>query len=137
MAALRPATPLRHVLSWQDGYLVPRRDGEVLVGSTSTRNCWDRTVSARSLATLLARAAKMVPALRDAQLVRTWTGLRPMSTIRRPILANLPGFANVTIATGHHRNGILLAPITGKLIGELLLQGETSVPLQPFCYRAR
>jgi glycine oxidase len=137
MVAVRPRTPLGLVLSWHDGYLVPRRNGEVLIGSTSARGATEKMVTAAAAATLLGRAVRMMPALGDAALVRTWAGLRPLSTLRRPIIGPLRGFANVTLACGHHRSGILLAPITAQLIAELLLQGATSIPLQPFCYRPR
>jgi thiazole synthase/glycine oxidase len=79
----------------------------------------------------------MIPALRDAETIRTWAGLRPIPTIRRPIIGPLRGYENVILATGHHRSGILLAPITAKLVAELILQSATSIPLQPFCYRPR
>jgi glycine oxidase len=137
MLALRPSAPLRRIVSWNDGYLVPRGDGEVLVGSTSTRGVAEKVVTASSMALLLSRAVRMVPSLADAALLRTWAGLRPLSTLRRPIIGPLRGFENVTLASGHHRSGILLAPITAKLVAELLVQGATSIPLQPFCYRPR
>jgi glycine oxidase len=137
MAAVRPRAPLALTLSWGDGYLVPRRDGEVLIGSTSARGATEKVVTASAAAVLLGRAVRMVPALADAALVRTWAGLRPLSTLRRPIIAPLRGFTNVTLACGHHRSGILLAPITAQLVAELLLRDATSIPLQPFCYRPR
>jgi glycine oxidase len=140
MAAVRPRTPAAAVpmtLSWRDGYLVPRRDGEVLIGSTSARGATERIVTAGSAAMLLGRAVRMVPALADATLVRTWSGLRPMSTLRRPIIGPPRGFSNVTLACGHHRSGILLAPITAQLVGELVLQRATSIDLRPFCFRPR
>jgi len=135
MVAVDAPQTVRHTLAWNDGYLVPRR-GEVLIGSTSTRNCWEKTVTGRSLAVLLERAVRMVPALAERPILRTWAGLRPMSTIRRPLIAALPGYDNVTLATGHHRSGILLAPITARLVAELITRRETSLPLQPFCYRS-
>jgi glycine oxidase len=137
MVAVRPRAPLALTLSWRDGYLVPRADGEVLVGSTSERGATDKVVTANAAATLLGRAVRMVPALADATLVRSWAGLRPLSTLRRPIIGRLRGFSNVTIACGHHRSGILLAPITGQLVAELLLRDATSIPIHPFCYRPR
>ena len=137
MLALRPSSPLRRIVSWNDGYLVPRADGEVLVGSTSTRGVEEKVVTASSMALLLRRAARMVPDLADATLLRTWAGLRPLSTLRRPIIGPLRGFENVILASGHHRSGILLAPVTAQLVTELLVQGATSIPLQPFCYRPR
>jgi glycine oxidase len=137
MLALRPAAPLRRIVSWNDGYLVPRADGELLVGSTSARGVEEKVVTASSLALLLRRAVRMVPELADATLLRTWAGLRPLSTLRRPIIGPVRGFENLTLVTGHHRSGILLAPITAQLVTELLVQGATSIPLQPFCYRPR
>jgi glycine oxidase len=137
MIAVRPRTPLGLTLSWRDGYLVPRRDGEVLIGSTSTRGATEKCVTARGAAALLDRAVRMVPALADATVIRTWAGLRPLSTLRRPIIGPLRGFANVTLACGHHRSGILLAPITAQLVADLLLRGATDISLQPFCYRPR
>jgi glycine oxidase len=137
MIAVRPRAPLGLTLSWRDGYLVPRRDGEVLIGSTSTRGATEKCVTARGAAVLLDRAVRMMPALADATVVRTWAGLRPLSALRRPIIGSLRGFANVTLACGHHRSGILLAPITAQLVAELLLKGATSMSLQPFCYRPR
>jgi glycerol-3-phosphate dehydrogenase len=77
MMAVRPRTPLTLALSWRDGYLVPRADGEVLIGSTSARGATDKIVTASAAATLLGRAVRMMPALADAPLARSWAGLRP------------------------------------------------------------
>jgi glycine oxidase len=137
MVAVRPRAPLPLTLSWRDGYLVPRVNGEVLIGSTSARGATDKVVTASSAATLLGRAVRMVPALADAALVRSWAGLRPLSTLRRPIIGPLRGFTNVTLACGHHRSGILLAPITAQLVAELLVDRATSIAIHPFCYRPR
>lgn len=135
MVAVRPRTPLAVTLSWRDGYLVPRADGEVLIGSTSARDETTKVVTARAAAILLGRAVRMVPSLADASLVRSWAGLRPLSTLQRPMLGRVSGLSNVSLACGHHRNGILLAPITAQLVSEMLIDGSTSIPLQPFCYR--
>lgn len=136
MLAVRPRQRLRLPLSWGDGYLVPRADGEVLIGSTSDRRARDKHVTALNAARLLERAVRMVPSLADAPVTRAWSGLRPLSMLARPIIGPLPGLANVTLAVGHHRCGVLLAPITAQLVAERLLQGATSLPLQPFSYRA-
>jgi glycine oxidase len=137
MMAVRPRAPLGLTLSWRDGYLVPRADGEVLIGSTSARGATEKIVTATAAATLLGRAVRMMPGLAEAPLVRSWAGLRPLSTLRRPIIGPLRGFANVTLACGHHRSGILLAPITAQLVAELLVDRATSIPIHPFCYRPR
>ncbi|MEO8604812.1 MAG: glycine oxidase ThiO [bacterium] len=132
-----PLPPLPLPVSWRDGYLVPRPDGEVLIGSTSAPGVTDKQVTAGNAALLLTRAVRMLPGLADAPIVRVWSGLRPVCTLGRPIIGPLRGFANLTLAVGHHRNGILLAPITAQLIAELILHGATSLPLEPFKYRPR
>lgn len=137
MVALRLGWPVARPVVWDGGYVVPCDDGDVIVGSTSARGETDKSVQAKSLLRLLERALLMVPALRDAGLVRTWAGLRPCSTIRRPIIAPLPTCRNVIVATGHHRSGILLAPITAELVAALLLQTAPGIDLQPFGYRPR
>jgi glycine/D-amino acid oxidase-like deaminating enzyme len=77
----------------------------------------------------------MLPALAEAPVTRVWSGLRPQSRLGRPIIGPVRGYANVTAACGHHRSGVLLAPITARLIGELLLDRATSRDLQPFRHR--
>jgi glycine oxidase len=125
---------LSHTISTGMGYLVPR-GGDVLIGSTTAFVGFDKRVTAEGVATLLANAAVMVPRLGGVAPVRSWAGLRPCPTIRRPIIAPLPGFEHVLLATGHHRNGILLAPITAQLVAELIAGTAPTVPLQPFSYR--
>jgi glycine oxidase len=135
MLAVRPKTPLPQAIAWGEGYLIPRADGEVLIGSTSAPGAMEKTITARHAALLLNRAVRMVPSLADAPVVRVWAGLRPLCTLGRPIIGPLRGFTNVTLACGHHRAGILLAPLTAQLVAELIVDGATSVPIQPFCYR--
>jgi glycine oxidase len=136
MLAVRSASwSLRHLLAAGDGYLVPRDGGEVLIGSTTAFDGYEKRVTADGLATLRARAALMVPRIGEAAELRSWAGVRPCSTIRRPIIAPLPGRENVILATGHHRNGILLAPITAQLVTALVTGAAPAVPLRPFSYR--
>ena len=135
MLAVRPAAPLAVPLFWGDACLVPRADGEVLIGSTSAPRAVEKMVTAGGAALLLDRAVRMLPALAEAPVTRVWSGLRPRSLLGRPILGPLRGYANVTVAAGHHRSGVLLAPITAQLIGELLLDRATSIDLRPFRHR--
>ena len=65
-------------------------------------------------------------------MASAWAGLRPGSPDGLPVIGRLPGWENVYVATGHFRNGILLGPITGKLIAQLITTGRTEVPLAPF-----
>ncbi|MFI5396198.1 MAG: glycine oxidase ThiO [Candidatus Binatia bacterium] len=126
---------LRHTVTADPGYLVPRGGGEVLIGSTTAFVGFDAHVTPQGVATLLANAEAMVPKIGGTVPLRSWAGLRPCPTIRRPIIAFLPGLDNVLLATGHHRNGILLAPITAQLVTELITGTVSTVPMRPFGYR--
>lgn len=126
---------LHHTVSAGSGYLVPRRNSEVLIGSTTAFVGFDKGVTAAGVATLLAGAACMVPRIGGLAPLRTWAGLRPCPTIRRPIIAPLPGLPEIILATGHHRNGILLAPVTAQLVTEMITGAASSVPLKPFSFR--
>ncbi|MFI5366004.1 MAG: glycine oxidase ThiO [Candidatus Binatia bacterium] len=136
MLALRPTSvQVRHTLAEGETYLVPRSDGELLVGSTLAFVGYDKRVTDAGVERLLANAVRVLPGLRGTDPCRTWAGLRPCSTIRRPIIAPLPGLDNVILANGHHRNGVLLAPITAQLVTEMIGGAAPSVPLRPFSYR--
>lgn len=137
MLALLPGEAPHRTVVWNGGYLVPRSNGEILVGSTSARGESDKAVRPQSVAMLLDRALRTVPSLADAVLARSWAGLRPCPTVRRPIIGPLPRFRNVVLAVGHHRSGILLAPLTALLVCDLVLGRTPRVDLQPFGYRPR
>jgi glycine oxidase len=128
------APQIKYVVSWDDHYLVPRKNGEVVIGSTVEFVGHNKDVTLETVRTLIDQAADLVPAIRKAALNRFWAGLRPYSPTRRPILCRAPGVDNLIIATGHHRNGIVAAPITGKLICELITTGQTSMSLEPFAF---
>lgn len=125
---------VRHVISWSDHYLVPRKNGEVVIGSTVEFVGHNKEVTLETVRSLIDRSVELVPTIRTAPLNRFWAGLRPYSPTRRPILDRAPGLENVILATGHHRNGIVLAPITGQLICELITTGKTSMSLEPFAF---
>jgi glycine oxidase len=123
---------LHHLISWNDYVLVPRLNGEVLIGSTVEFVGFDKEVTLETVRNFLDRTAEVIPALVKRPLGRTWAGLRPYSATGRPILGPAPELDNVILATGHFRDGILLAPITGKLIAELITSGTPSLSLEPF-----
>jgi glycine oxidase len=130
------STRLCAALKSGETYLITR-DGEILVGSTNEFAGFDKEARPDTATMLVARAAALVPGLARARLRRHWVGLRPCPTIRRPIISRLPGFQSVVLATGHHRSGIVLAPITARLVADLLLGEPPSVDLEPFAYRRR
>jgi glycine oxidase len=102
---------------YQDGYLVPRADGRVLVGSTVEKVGYDKSVTAGAIHRLLGAAFDLFPAFERAPLMETWAGLRPYC--ERPLIGKTE-IDGLLVATGHYRNGILLAPITAELIADLL-----------------
>ncbi|MBM4381332.1 MAG: glycine oxidase ThiO, partial [Deltaproteobacteria bacterium] len=112
--------PFRSMLSSPQGYLVPRRDGRVIAGSTLEFKGFDKAVTAEGLRRLLDMALTVFPALADAPVQAHWAGLRPWTEDHAPLLGegSLPG---LHLATGHFRNGILLAPITARLVADALL----------------
>ncbi len=131
MLAVR-ADLIRHVIHSGDHYLVPRNNGEIIIGSTVEFKGYTKEVTLSGVHALIDRARSMVPELAEAPLSHFWAGLRPYSATGRPLLGRAPGFENLVLATGHHRNGIVLAPITGKLIYELITTNTTSIDLGPF-----
>jgi len=125
-------TPIRHVVWGPRGYLVPRANGLVFAGATVEDVGFRFGTTQRGLAQVRRAAKELVPQLSQAQDQFTWFGLRPGSPDGLPMLGALPGWENVTLATGHFRNGILLAPITGELIAEEILAGRPNERLAPF-----
>lgn len=123
--------PLDHVVFGPAAYLSPRDDGRLIVGSTQERAGYHKAVTVRGIRGLLGGAVALVPALADAEIGRTWSGLRPATPDGGPLLG--PGHARgLVIATGHFRNGILLAPISGEIVAALVLGDAPPVELAPF-----
>jgi glycine oxidase len=113
-------------------YLVPRADGRVLIGATEEEAGFDARPTADGVAELLAFAARVAPALRDAPLERCWAGLRPASLDGLPYLGRVPGFDNLFVAAGHFRSGLQLSPATGLVMKELLLGETPTIALDDF-----
>lgn len=114
---------LRHVIDSPRIYLVPRADGRVIAGATVERTGFVRAVTEEAIATLLAAAVEAVPALADRPILDSWSGLRPGTPDEQPIIGRDPEVENLVYATGHFRNGILLAPITAEAVAALLNGG--------------
>jgi glycine oxidase len=134
MLALRmdPAAPLLSHVLWAPGaYLVPRRDGRLLVGATVEEKGYDAALTAGGMLSLLEAAWRAVPAIEDLPIDEMWVGHRPGSRDDAPILGAGP-LEGLIYATGHHRNGILLAPITADTIARLALDGIVDAAIRPF-----
>jgi len=125
LLALEPLPPLfRHVVDSPRCYLVPRASGRLIAGATMEQVGYRKAVTAGGVRRLLEGAAEIAPALEQAPLVETWSGLRPGTPDGLPILGRDPEVPNLLYATGHFRNGILLTPLTGEAIGALLVGQE-------------
>lgn len=134
MIALQmPTDPplLRHVVWGRDVYLVPRQDGRLLIGATVEEKGFDARLTAGGVYNLLRRAWETLPAIDELPIVETWAGLRPGSRDDAPILGTTP-VEGLILATGHYRNGILLAPVTAQAISHLIRTGETPEIIRPF-----
>jgi glycine oxidase len=126
------AAPLATRVVWgPDVYLVPRADGRLLVGATVEEMGFDTTLTAGGMFELLRAAWETLPGTYDLPLVETWCGLRPASRDDAPILGETE-VEGLILATGHHRNGILLTPITALAVSRLILEGTTPASIAPF-----
>lgn len=136
MLCFRPEAGFaRHVVYSSRGYLIPRRDGRLIAGSTSEDVGFDKHVTDEGAAAIKAMAVEIAPAVASLPLIDSWAGLRPRSRDDLPILGFSPEIDGLCYATGHYRNGILLAPITGELIADALVSGTVSPLLTPFSPR--
>jgi glycine oxidase len=132
MLALRSSSLAIERVLWSDKvYLVPRNDGQIFAGATVEYVGFEKKLTAGGIEKILAGAIELAPGLADSEIVETWCGLRPDSPDHLPILGptDLDG---LLIATGHFRSGILLTPITARLIREWITTQNVSVDWDRF-----
>ncbi|HEY3203068.1 MAG TPA: glycine oxidase ThiO [Thermoanaerobaculia bacterium] len=122
--------PLSSIVRSAEAYVVPRPDGTVLLGSTEELVGFRKEVTAEAVEHLIAAAVRMIPSLKSARFLSAWAGLRPGTPDGLPVLGDSP-VRGLYFATGHFRNGILLAPVTAKLVADVLL-GVPTRDLSPF-----
>jgi glycine oxidase len=121
-----PGLQLRHTVYASDvGGIVPKADGTIFVGATVEEVGFDKAVTAGGIAILLTALAKLTPALSKARLIRTWAGLRPGSADGLPLIGPSKSVQGLWIAGGHFRDGILLGPLTGHIVAELIHKHTT------------
>jgi glycine oxidase len=123
---------LSHAVYGAGVYLVPRPSGELLIGATVDDAGFVRAVTPDGLAELIEGAVRVAPEIGRRAIVRTWCGFRPWAPDDLPVLGPWPGVAGLHVATGHYRNGILLAPITAKLLTECVMTGRAPAALAHF-----
>jgi glycine oxidase ThiO len=132
--AQRANLPLQQVLFGEEIYIVPRQDGKIIIGATSEDVGFTPHNTLKGVKQLITNAIRLFPPLQDFPLHETWWGFRPTTPDELPILGTSAA-ANLTLATGHYRNGILLTPITAKLIADLVWHQQADHLLAPFSWQ--
>jgi glycine oxidase len=124
-----PQRPATHVVWGDDCYLVSRRDGVVLAGATVEDVGFDERATAVAVRQLLRASMRLMPSLCDAVFEEVRVGLRPMTRDELPAIGASSTMPHVFYATGHYRNGVLLAPLTAMLMADLVLNGRVDEDL--------
>jgi len=112
---------LRHILLHDGHYLIPRRDGLVLAGSTLEYTGFDKEITAQARDLVSRRALDLVPALANADIIRQWAGLRPGTADGIPFIGECPGIRGLYLNTGHFRNGVVMAPASVQVLLDCML----------------
>ena len=122
---------VRHVVRTPDVYLIPRSDGRMLIGATAEEAGFDKQMVPATIQKLRQAALDLVPKLSDARILEAWAGLRPGTPDGLPILGATPT-PGYFVATGHFRDGILLAPVTAKVMGRVIAEESPGLDLSAF-----
>jgi glycine oxidase len=129
---MNPADPLiRHVVWGPRAYLVPRSDGRLIVGGTVEERGFNTDLTAGGIFALLEGAWRILPGIEELPLDEMWVGFRPGSRDDAPLLGP-SAVEGLVLATGHHRNGILLTPVTGEAVARYILTGKIDAAIEPF-----
>lgn len=131
LSVATPERPFKRIIRWQHTYFVPRGSREMIVGATEENAGFDRSNTPAGIGQLLNEAQQISTHVGTYPILEMWSGLRPATPDHLPIIgpSSIPG---VLYATGHYRNGVLLAPITASIITELVESGTTSTPIDSF-----
>ena len=132
IAVVNTSPPVRHVVYSHRGYLVPRLDGRLIAGSTTEEVGFDCRHTDAGISTITANATEMLPDFTKQPVIEKWAGLRPRAADHLPILGADPHIRGLFHATGHYRNGILLAPLTARVIVDLLTGRSPEIDPHPF-----
>jgi glycine oxidase len=115
---------LKHTIFHEHCYIVPRNNGRLVIGATMIENDWNERVSLSGIETIIAKAKTLLPTVADMKMDTFWAGLRPQTLDQNPFIGHHPEEEGILFATGHYRNGILLAPATGQMIRDLILKRQ-------------
>jgi glycine oxidase len=118
----------------QDLYIVPQQHNTLYIGASIEDKGFDEAITVAEIFNLLRQAIMIYPSIREASIIKTWSGFRAGSMDHAPVLCHDKQNKKIIWATGHHRNGILLAPLTAKAIKQLLLSGNVPEIWQGYGY---
>lgn len=124
--------PIQKTIYSHGCYIVPKDGNRLLVGASSTDCGFDNRLTIDGLQQLMAKALRLLPALKNCPLEKTWASLRPQTKDGLPYFGPVASFDNLLAATGHYRNGILLSPLTGEIIARMVTGEKIDVSLAPF-----
>ena len=127
----KPGT-LQHILLHEGYYLIPRRDGLVLAGSTLEYTGFDKEITTQARDLLAGRALELVPALAQAGIIRQWAGLRPGTADGVPFIGECPGIKGLYLNTGHFRNGVVMAPASVQVLLDCMLGRAGFTDYRPY-----
>ena len=127
-----PPDTLQHIVLDGDRYLIPRRDGKILVGSTVEHGIFHKMITVEAHDQLSHFATTLLPALKTAQLIKHWAGVRPATENGVPYIGRHPNIHNLSLNVGHFRNGLTMAPTSAQLLVDLILNRPPVVNPEPY-----
>jgi glycine oxidase len=130
LSLITPTPMFQKLIRWEHAYLMQRRGGELVVGATNEDAGFDRSLTPSGIGGLLERVQQLSSCTAKFAIKEMWTGLRPSTPDGLPVLGHAG--RGLIYATGHYRNGILLAPITASIVSALVMNQLSSIPLEPF-----
>ena len=123
---------IKRITLSQDRYVIPRKDGRVLVGSTLEHTGFDKTITTAAREELKQEACRIVPCLKDAEVEFHWAGLRPGSKDGIPYICSIPSVEGLYLNAGHYRNGVVLGPASARLAADLILNRQPILDIAPY-----
>jgi len=127
---------VRHIVLHNDHYVIPRRDGRILMGSTLEHSGFEKTTTQPARDELRQMAVEMFPNLRHAPIEHHWAGLRPSSPSGIPYIGAYPGVEGLYFNAGHFRNGVVLGPASARLMADIALHREPIIDPRPYALDA-
>jgi len=128
---------LRYMVLDEDQYLIPRRDGKILAGSTVEVDDYNKTITPEARDRISRFAVELLPTLKDFPIIRHWAGLRPGTEHGIPYIAKHPDIMNLSVNAGHFRNGLAMGPASAQLLVDLVLARPTAISPDPYQFSRR